>query len=269
MRKLAFLCLFSCSGWAYAGAQTISVSNGSAGSLGQVLVSNGSEAAPSFVDPVVSQGTDSNLNASVSIKGSSNTIQVQGNVTVNPHALSGTVTVTPGTGTYPVSGALSQAGTYTETPGTGTWPVSGTFFQTIQPISSVGQFTVTPGSGNFVVTEIPNLIVSSTSVAGALVSTGAIAVSGQFHYISFLEITMYATAARTGGAAPVVCTTSNFSVPLAFTFDTAQAVGVAVERIHPFQHPIKSAVSNTLTSINCPATASVIWRVNMGYYSGI
>ena len=56
--------------------------SGSVGNVGQILASNGPGQPPTFIDPVVSQTTDSNLNASVSIKGSSNTVQVTGTPSV-------------------------------------------------------------------------------------------------------------------------------------------------------------------------------------------
>lgn len=57
--------------------------NGQVGTSGQILASNGAGAAPTFIDPIVSQSTASNLNASCWINGSSNTVQVSGTIPVS------------------------------------------------------------------------------------------------------------------------------------------------------------------------------------------
>lgn len=54
------------------------VGAGGVGNLGQVLASQGAGQPPVFIDPIVSQATASNLNASCYINGSSNTVQVAG-----------------------------------------------------------------------------------------------------------------------------------------------------------------------------------------------
>lgn len=62
-----------------------------------------------------------------------------------------TATVTPGTGTWVTTGSALQNNA-TVTPGTGTWAVSGTFFQTLQPVSGIPSqvtATVTPGTGTW------------------------------------------------------------------------------------------------------------------------
>lgn len=153
-----------------------------------------------------------------------------------------------------------------------TTPVTGAFFQATQPVS-IAAMPSTPVTGTFFqalqpVTEQSEVPVSSTSASGVSTSTGALAVANQFAYINSIEISMYATAARTANATPIVCTTSNFPSALAFTFDTLQSSGTVIERIYQPPHPIKSNVVNTITSITCPATTSVIWRINMLYYSG-
>jgi hypothetical protein len=97
------------------------IANGSAGNLGQILASGGPNTVPSFIDPIVSQSTDSNLNASVSIKGSSNTVTV---------ALSST-------GVNASTVAAAQIGQWSVSPGTGTQPVEFTSPPTVL-LSSTG-----------------------------------------------------------------------------------------------------------------------------------
>ena len=108
--------------------------------------------------------------------------------------------------------------------------------------------------------------VSVTGASGAAVTATLPAVASNFHYISVIHITKYAVAAITGSATPIVVTTTNMSGPLAWTFDTAAAIGTSLDRFYSFEQPLKSATVNTATTIVCPATTSVIWRINVHYY---
>jgi hypothetical protein len=109
------------------------------------------------------------------------------------------------------------------------------------------------------------LAVTATGAAAAAVTLTLPAVAGQFHYITHIEITKYATAAITGGATPVLVTTTDLPGNPVFTFETAQAVGTVVNRVYEPSKPLKSSTVNTATTIVCPATTSVIWRVNVWY----
>lgn len=111
------------------------------------------------------------------------------------------------------------------------------------------------------------LIVSTTAAAAAAVTLTLPAVAGQFHYITRVNIVKYATAAVVGAATPVVVTSTNLVGSLAWTTPTAQAVGTVYETDLETTNPIKSSVVNTATTIVCPATTSVIWRVNVYYYT--
>jgi len=112
------------------------------------------------------------------------------------------------------------------------------------------------------------LAVTATGASGAAVTLTLPAVSSQFHYITHIRIQLYAAAARTGGATPVVVTTTNLPGSLAYTFETAQAIGTTVERVTELSgNPLKSSTVNTATTIVCPVATSGIWRVTCHYYS--
>ena len=81
----------------------------------------------------------------------------------------------------------------------------------------------------------------------------------------YLSITLYNTLARTGVAAPVTVTTTNLN-SLAFTFPSAGAVGTVAELKVEGSLPMRAAAAGAVTVV-CPATTSVIWRVNT-YYEG-
>ena len=89
--------------------------------------------------------------------------------------------------------------------------------------------------------------------------------AAKFHYITRIEITLYNSAARTGGATPVTVTTTNLPGSPAFTFPSAGAVGTVDRLIIEPSKPLKSSVVNTNTTIVCPATTGVIWRINVAY----
>lgn len=122
------------------------------------------------------------------------------------------------------------------------------------------------------ITDIPlinnnqaTLSVTATGAAAAAVTLTLPAVVGLFHNISYLSITAYTTVARTGTATPVIVTTSNLSGSPAFTFASAAAIGTTDIKSFDFPQPVKSLVANTATTIVCPATASIIWRINLFY----
>lgn len=125
--------------------------------------------------------------------------------------------------------------------------------------------------GNYsTITDFPlatelNSGVTATGSAGASVTLTIPAVVGKFHLITHISITAYTTAARTGGTTPVIVTTTNLPGSPAFTFASAGAVGTTDPKVIEPDTPIRSSVANTATTIVCPATTSVIWRVQVFY----
>ena len=124
------------------------------------------------------------------------------------------------------------------------------------------------GQGNNSGGDLPlpaTLAVTALSAANTAVTATLPAVAGQFHYITFIEIVKYAAAALTGAATPVTVTTTNLPGTPAFTFTTAGAIGTSERDIYNPNKAIKAAAVNTATTIVCPATTGVIWRVNVWY----
>lgn len=126
------------------------------------------------------------------------------------------------------------------------------------------------GSSNLI-TDVPvvndkqaNNMLTVTGASGAAVTLTIPAIVAMFHNISHLEIMAYSTAARSGSATPVIVTTTNLN-SIAFTFSTAAAIGTTDSRVIQPTYPIKSVLANTATTIVCPATTGIIWRVNCFY----
>ena len=156
---------------------------------------------------------------------------------------------------------------YTSGTATVTWN-SGIGIQLVQVFNNtpsnlnatvVGTVTTTPPSAN--------LAITATAATGVAVTATLPAVAAEFHYITMIEIIKYATAAITGSATPVLVTTTNFPAANVFTFGTAQAVGTTLNYVYVPSLTIHSSVVNTATTIVCPATTSVIWRINVYYYA--
>ena len=121
--------------------------------------------------------------------------------------------------------------------------------------------------GNFTTTQTATTVVSATGVAAAAVTlTIPAAPAGLFNYLCFLEISQYATAALTGGATPVLVTSTGLTGTPTFTFSTALAIGAAERLFYPLGTPVKGSAAATAITIVCPATTSVIWRVNVTYF---
>jgi len=157
-----------------------------------------------------------------------------------------------------------------------TVPVTGTFWQATQPVSAaslplptgaVAEATVTSGAQ---VTQIRAAILAVTAVgaaAAAVTNTLPAAGVGLFHYITRINIVKYNTVAVVGGVTPVTATSTNLPGSPAWTFASAAAVGtVAATDLEP-SSPIRSAVANTATTIVGPATASVLWRITVYYFT--
>lgn len=138
---------------------------------------------------------------------------------------------------------------------------------TTEPKDATGNILVTQSTVPWTVNVFPSYLgVTVTGTAGTAVTCTLPAAASQFQHISLIEITKYATAAITGTTTPVVVTSTNLPGNMAWSFETAQAVGTVVERLYLQHVPFKSSVINTATTIVCPAITSVIWRVNVQYY---
>lgn len=192
------------------------------------------------------------------------TVSVSNFPTTQP--ISGTVTITDGSGPVTVDGSVSVSNF------PGSQAVTGTFFQGTQPVS-IATMPTTPVTGTFFQATQPvsllpaNLSITATGAAAAAVTATLPAVAGQFHYITGIEIEAYSTVARTGSATPVLVTSTNLPGNNVFTFASAAAIGTSDTKLLTVSNPYKSSVVNTATTIVCPATTSVIWRINIYYFS--
>jgi len=115
------------------------------------------------------------------------------------------------------------------------------------------------------VTGMTGTITQAAGVAATLTlaSPGA----GLRHYLTYLSINRFAGVALTAAATPVIVTTTNIPGSLAFTFPAdALALGAMDRWREDFAYAIASTAQGTATTIVCPATTGVIWRVTAGYY---
>lgn len=212
--------------------------------------------------PVSGTVTVTNLPATQIVSGS---VAVTGSVEVvndigNPLPVSGAVSVSNFPGTQPVSGAVSVSNLPATQAVAGSVGVSN--FPATQAVTgSVSVSNTVPTAE----TRSATLHVTATGAAGAAVTATLPAVAGQSHHITALEITAYSTAARTGGVAPVLVASSNLPGNPAWTFATAAAVGTVDRYQPPMAEPLRAAAPATATTIACPATAGVIWRINVSY----
>lgn len=92
---------------------------------------------------------------------------------------------------------------------------------------------------------------------------------GLYHYITEIHIVKFATALLTAAATPVLVTTTNLTGAPIFSFSAgAELQGSSQTYQFEPKSPFKSTTANTATTIVCPATTGVIWRVNAAYYVG-
>ena len=91
--------------------------------------------------------------------------------------------------------------------------------------------------------------------------------AGLRHYLTYLSINRFAQTALTASGTPVIVTTTNLPGSLAFTFPAdALALGAMDRWREDFASEVSASAQGTATTIVCPATPFVIWRVTAGYY---
>lgn len=115
------------------------------------------------------------------------------------------------------------------------------------------------------------LLVTATAAVGVAATASLPAVPGLRHYVDNVYICRSATVALTPSATPVVCTTSNIPGNLAMTFG-ADAGGVGIDKLIGLDFGaagLASSAINTATTVACPATTGVIWRVIVAYHLGL
>lgn len=115
------------------------------------------------------------------------------------------------------------------------------------------------------------LIVTATGAAAAAVTATVPAVVGMRHYIDRIDVTRFATAVLTAAATPVLVTTTNIPGAPVFSFPAeAAAQGVATQQTLDFgSSGMATTALNTATTVVCPATTAVIWRVTVAYRLGL
>lgn len=140
------------------------------------------------------------------------------------------------------------------------------FQQPSQSVAVQGAVPVYMKLGSTLSLDRATQVASVVGTSGGAVTATLPATDNNYHIISRIGITLYNAAARTGGANPVTVTTSNLG-SLAWTCPSAGAVGtvfeIGVEGVY------RSAAAGVNTTIVCPATTSVIWRVNVIYTTAI
>lgn len=149
---------------------------------------------------------------------------------------------------------------------------SGTGNSIIDGVHGFRKATVTKENAIKVDAGISTNTVTTTAATGvAATLTIPAAGAGLFTYITSLQIHIYATAARTGAATPVIVTTTNIPGNPAFTFETAQAIGTntIIQGFDKLTTPLKTTTTNTATTIVAPVATTGIWRITATYFTGI
>jgi hypothetical protein len=125
------------------------------------------------------------------------------------------------------------------------------------------------GVSEIIAKPIPSsLTATATGLSGAGVTlTITSGGTGLYHYITYLRIDKFAVGLLVAGATPVVVTTTNIPGALAFSFPADAALqGTMYPILITPSNPLKSTTAGTNTTIVCPATTNIIWRVTAVYY---
>lgn len=121
----------------------------------------------------------------------------------------------------------------------------------------------------------PRMAVTTNNAATIVGAAGAAVTltltappTGLRHYITGIQIDRFAAAALTAAATPVTVTTTNLPGSLAFTLPADAALqGTEYSWSKDFDaRPLASVTQGLSTTIVCPATTSVIWRVTAYFF---
>lgn len=113
------------------------------------------------------------------------------------------------------------------------------------------------------------LTVTATAAAGTGFTLTLPGATGQFHYITRIDIMRNATAALAGTATLLITTTNLPGSPVWSVGNAMIAGGTQVDVNATFQNPLKSSVAGTATTFVIPAPgAGVLYRANVHYYVG-
>lgn len=113
----------------------------------------------------------------------------------------------------------------------------------------------------------PLLATVTAAAAAAATLTIASPGAGLRHYLTYLRITRFASAALTAAAAPVLVTTTNIPGTAVFSLPAeAAAQGSVFVYQEDFAYPVAVSAQAAATTIVMPATTGVIWRATAGYY---
>jgi hypothetical protein len=127
------------------------------------------------------------------------------------------------------------------------------------PIGQPVIATVTPAT-----TAVSVTAAASTAATLTLAAGGA----GLFIHVCYLEITLFATAALTASATPILVSTTGITGTPTFSFAFPVAgVGQLVDRIivQP-STPLRGSAANTAMTFVAPIATGAIWRMNALYY---
>lgn len=114
------------------------------------------------------------------------------------------------------------------------------------------------------------LAVTTTAAVGVAATATLPAVAGLRHYIDNIQVNKFNAALLTAAATPVLVTTTNIPGGLVLSFDAqASAQGTnTIQEIDGGSTGLAAIAINTATTVVCPATPNVIWRVNVLYRLG-
>lgn len=120
-------------------------------------------------------------------------------------------------------------------------------------------------------TRVPEaaLLVTNTAAVNTGFTVTLLAVAGQFHYITSIDIVRATNATATAAGAALTITTTNLPGNPVWLFGNASTAGgtTVLVRSEPTR-PLKSSVANTNTTFVVPAAgAGEIIRANVQYYT--
>lgn len=102
----------------------------------------------------------------------------------------------------------------------------------------------------------------STGIAATVPAPGA----GLFNYITYWSVVLFAGAALTPAAAPVLVPITGLTGSPQLAFGNAGAQGTVQEQKYEGNAPLKAAAAAATVVFTAPVLTGGIWRINVAYY---
>lgn len=133
----------------------------------------------------------------------------------------------------------------------------------------VGAAAVSTSNRLPVAAEFNSLCVYAEGADGAALTLTLPSVSSQYHFIDLVDLILYSTTDRVGGAAPILVTTTNLPGSPKFVFNSKGLLGESERMSWSASRYIRSSAVTTATTFVMPAVTGGRWFARANYQASV